>query len=342
MVGLTETWQTASQSHQTGQRSGLHGERLARHFGIRATSTLTVERGRIAPLVMTRLQGQVAPGVTTPPLAPEAAFSVVIQIQSLQHHDLRVAGRVRHAGLVPAGAVSALSLGDTPSSTMSGTFDAMQIYLPDAFLQDVADEESFTRPTGLTWPRDRPDPIALGLVHLLLPAIERPDPARASFVDHLVLAFLSHAAQSYGQVHTRASTRRGGLAPWQERRAKEMMRARLASPLMITEVSRECQLSPSYFAAAFRRSTGSSPHQYLLGLRIDEAQTLMATTDLPLANIASLCGFNDQSYFTRVFSRTVGTSPGQWRRFHGPTRGSFLPTILTNDERNVLRGGRDP
>ncbi len=331
MAARTETRQTASPSHHAGPRPGLHGERLARHFGIRATSSLSIERARLAPLVLTRLQGQVAPGVTTAPLRPEAAFSIVVQLQPLQHHDLRVAGRVRHAGLVPAGAVSALSLGDTPLSAMRGTFDAMQLYLPDAVLHDVAAEEGFARPAGLSWPRDGIDPVALGLAQLLLPALERPDPARAAFVDHLVLAFLSHAAHHYGQVPARAAPRRGGLAPWQERRAKELMRARLASPLTITEVSRACRLSPSYFAAAFRRSTGHSPHQYLSGLRIDEARTLMATTGLPLAEIALLCGFHDQSYFTRIFSRTVGTSPGQWRRLHAPHPLALPPATPSED-----------
>ncbi|TGE02421.1 helix-turn-helix transcriptional regulator [Methylobacterium nonmethylotrophicum] len=325
----------APSSHQAGPRQGLHGERLARHFGIRATSSLPVGRGRLAPLVLTRLQGQVIPDAVTAPLRPEAAFSIVIQLRPLQHHDLRVTGRVRHAGMVPAGAVSALSLGDTPRSTMRGTFDAMQLYLPDAVLHDVAAEEGFARPVGLSWPRDRVDPVALSLVKLLLPAIERPDPARAVFVDHLVLAFLAHVAHRYGQVPTRVSPRRGGLAPWQERRAKEVMRARLASSMTITEVSRACGLSPSYFAAAFRRSTGRSPHQYLSALRIDEARTLMMTTGLPLADIALSCGFHDQSYFTRVFSRAVGTSPGQWRRLHAP-HPLALSLMQPHDEDGLL------
>ncbi|SFV05436.1 AraC-type DNA-binding protein [Methylobacterium sp. 174MFSha1.1] len=275
------------------------------------------------------------PDAVTAPLRPEAAFSIVIQLQPLQHHDLSVAGRVRHAGLVPAGAVSALNLGDTPRSAMRGTFDAMQLYLPDAVLHDIAAKEGFARPTGLSWPRDGVDPVALGLAQLLLPAIERPDPARAAFVDHLVLAFLSHAAHLYGQVPAQTNVRRGGLAPWQERRAKEMMRARLASPLTITEVSRACGLSPSYFAAAFRRSTGRSPHQYLSALRVDEARTLMTTTGLPLADIALSCGFHDQSYFTRVFSRAVGTSPGQWRRLHAP-HPLVLPSGQPHDEDGLL------
>jgi AraC-like DNA-binding protein len=106
----------------------------------------------------------------------------------------------------------------------------------------------------------------------------------------------------------------GGLAPWQERRAKEIMQARLATRLTIANVARECRLTPSYFAKAFRRTTGMSPLHYLTHIRVREAKSLLASSTLPLADIALICGFGDQSYFTRVFSRSVGTSPGAWRR----------------------------
>ena len=71
-------------AHRHAERGvGEHGERLARHFGIRATSSLSVGRARLAPLVLTRLQGQVAPGAVTAPLKPEAAFIEDLNADSL-------------------------------------------------------------------------------------------------------------------------------------------------------------------------------------------------------------------------------------------------------------------
>jgi AraC family transcriptional regulator len=92
------------------------------------------------------------------------------------------------------------------------------------------------------------------------------------------------------------------------------MRTRLASNLTIADVAAECKLTPSHFARSFRRSTGVAPHEFLSQLRIDEAKRLMQSTKLPLADVALICGFGDQSYFTRVFSRNVGASPGAWRK----------------------------
>jgi AraC-like DNA-binding protein len=115
-------------------------------------------------------------------------------------------------------------------------------------------------------------------------------------------------------LHPLAIPANGSLAPWQERRAKEIMRTRFATRLTIADVAHECRLTPSYFAKAFRRTTGMSPHQYLTHLRVQEAKGLLLSSTLPLADVALICGFGDQSYFTRVFSRSVGTSPGAWRR----------------------------
>ena len=62
---------------------------------------------------------------------------------------------------------------------------------------------------------------------------------------------------------------------------------------------------------AFKRSTGVPPYRWLTKLRIERAKELLKDPRCELADIAQLCGFVDQSHFTRVFSRSEG-----WRRFH--------------------------
>jgi AraC family transcriptional regulator len=107
---------------------------------------------------------------------------------------------------------------------------------------------------------------------------------------------------------------RGGLAPWQERRAKELMSTQLGREISLAFVAGECKLSVSHFARSFKQCTGKPPHRWLLENRVEKAKELLIDAELPLAEIALECGFSDQSHFTRVFSRTVGTSPGTWQR----------------------------
>jgi AraC family transcriptional regulator len=128
----------------------------------------------------------------------------------------------------------------------------------------------------------------------------------------MTLALGAHLLHAYGTGATPPV--RGGLAPWQERRAKEILRAHLDGNVRIADIAAECRLSPGHFATSFKRSTGVSPTAWLARQRIDHARALLRRGDLTLSEIAAATGFTDQPHFTRAFSRLVGMSPGAWRR----------------------------
>ena len=92
------------------------------------------------------------------------------------------------------------------------------------------------------------------------------------------------------------------------------MLAELDAEHSIVALARECGLSESHFARAFKTTTGLAPHQWLTRKRIAHARELLAQTSLDLAEIACACGFVDQSHFSRVFAQAEKQSPGRWRR----------------------------
>ena len=104
------------------------------------------------------------------------------------------------------------------------------------------------------------------------------------------------------------------LAPWQLKRVTDFISANLAETLQLGDLAALSGLSTSHFGRAFKGSTGLPPHRWHLNLRIDRARAMLADADASLADVACATGFADQSHFTRVFSRTVGMSPGVWRR----------------------------
>ena len=108
----------------------------------------------------------------------------------------------------------------------------------------------------------------------------------------------------------------GGLARWQENLAKEMLAAHLGRKLPVAQVAEACQLSRGHFSKAFKRSTGQSPHRWLVGLRVARAQALLMESARPVSEIAQACGFADQSHLTRVFTELTGMAPATWRRAH--------------------------
>jgi AraC family transcriptional regulator len=107
---------------------------------------------------------------------------------------------------------------------------------------------------------------------------------------------------------------RGGLAPWQARVVKTHIETRLDGTIRTKDLANLVQLSAFHFCRVFRASFGHSPHSYVTRRRIERAEGLMLTSKLPLGQIAADCGFSDQAHFTKLFRRSAGESPGEWRR----------------------------
>lgn len=92
------------------------------------------------------------------------------------------------------------------------------------------------------------------------------------------------------------------------------MQKNLASDFSIETLARTLELSPSYFTRLFVKETGVSPINYLTDLRISHAAFLLANTLLPVDVIAKECGFSCGNYFCKVFRKTLGHSPTEYRR----------------------------
>jgi AraC-like DNA-binding protein len=86
--------------------------------------------------------------------------------------------------------------------------------------------------------------------------------------------------------------------------------------IRLSDLARECGLSPSHFARSFKTSFGVSTHRWLTQHRIDYTKRLMSQTSMSLTEIAIQSGFNDQAAFTRTFHQLAGVSPGRWRRHY--------------------------
>jgi AraC-like DNA-binding protein len=78
-------------------------------------------------------------------------------------------------------------------------------------------------------------------------------------------------------------------------------------------LARELNVSYSSFRHTFQQHTGSSPHQYLLELRLVRARNLLTQTAQSVKEIAQQAGFEDEHYFCRFFKMKMGLTPGQWR-----------------------------
>jgi transcriptional regulator of acetoin/glycerol metabolism len=118
------------------------------------------------------------------------------------------------------------------------------------------------------------------------------------------------------QRHFAPDAPRGGLSPGALRRVKEHIAAHLHDELDIGTLAACAGLSVYHFARAFKASVGMPPHRYVLEQRVAKAAELLERTEHPLASIALVAGFADQSHFSRSFHSLMGVTPSQFRRAH--------------------------
>ncbi len=84
----------------------------------------------------------------------------------------------------------------------------------------------------------------------------------------------------------------------------------------MAELAAQIGPSESWFARAFKHSTGETPHGWQQGLRITAAKAMLGSCDAALVEIAVATGFADQAHMTRAFRGVTGTTPAAWRRGH--------------------------
>lgn len=88
---------------------------------------------------------------------------------------------------------------------------------------------------------------------------------------------------------------------------------RLGEPLSLRDVAREIGVTPGHLTTVVRRRTGRTVQEWIIDRRMAEARSLLSGSDLPVAEIARRIGMTDPGYFSRIFRRTHGTSPREWR-----------------------------
>jgi AraC family transcriptional regulator len=295
-------------------RNTGYGRLLSKRFGILNVPTFVASVSRGAAITFTRLRLNCA-GRTFDNIPAEEAYS--FQVNFLKQASLSVSTKARVAVhyFLGAGDSAMRDCSEVTTLTTHSALDTVRLYVPRLTLQDFVREEYGSSDVHLKPPQQGiRDPVLYHLGACLSALLEHPEENNSLLVDQIALSLQSHLYQAYSATPASGHRARGGLAPWQESRAKEAMDANLDQEINIARLAYECGLSTSQFARAFKQSTGCPPHRWLLEQRIKRAQNLLLTSDRTLTEIARVCGFYDQPHLTRAFGQIVGTSPGLWRR----------------------------
>ena len=116
---------------------------------------------------------------------------------------------------------------------------------------------------------------------------------------------------------------RGGLGSARLRRIEELVHARIEGELSLDEMAQSVGLSTAHFARMFRKSSGETPHQFVLRRRIERAKAMLRGPDARVLDVALASGFKTQQHFAQVFRDARGISPTEYRQdFLGVVCGS--------------------
>jgi len=109
-------------------------------------------------------------------------------------------------------------------------------------------------------------------------------------------------------------TYRGGLGPRRLRRISELVHTKIEDELTLVELAQSVELSTAHFARMFHKSTGETPHQFVLRQRVERAKEMLRSANTRIIDVAVACGFKTQEHFAQVFRQMCGVSPTEYRR----------------------------
>lgn len=291
------------------------GERLGRSFRIGDPPTLMSRTSSGLPLVVAEIRIERCNHGLTEPIVGDDAYLIGLQLCDVSHHELWLNGCSVACDVWQRGTTVFYDLAQHPVFYCEEPFHQLAFYIPRRAIAEASGGDDMASMELIFAPGQAVDDESIRYVGKMLLSYMQRARSNQIVTNHLLLALCAHLAEKYGSSRPCKSTVVSwGLAPWQQRRARDLMRKHLATGIYLEEVAKACHLSLSAFIKGFRKSMGVAPHQWLLLQRIEHAIELMQSQSLSLVDIALSCGFTDQSHFTRIFTQKMGMSPGAYRR----------------------------
>jgi AraC family transcriptional regulator len=232
---------------------------------------------------------------------------------TLQRMERRT-GRSVAIGTFRPGVVIVIPEGSSSRWDIPKPVNVVQLYLPHATLERVADEADTATPINLLERTAHPDPVTSRLLLSAADVLEGNDALDTLFRQQLTDLLATRLLVAHTGSPTSIQPARGGLPPKMLLRAIERLRSDSDADVSLAALASDAGLSRFHFCRAFKDSTGLSPHAWLRQHRLEQAMNMLRDSDASVISIAVALGYSSQTAFAAAFRKLTGETPSDWRR----------------------------
>ena len=190
----------------------------------------------------------------------------------------------------------------------------LHCYLEPSVLAQIAHESVNPDRVELSLILKGADPLIYQIDQALKADLEIDGIGRRFYADSLTAALAAHLLLHYSTRKHKLRSYDDGLPKDKLNQAIEYINTHLGENLSLLAIATKLDMSQYYFCRLFKRSTGLTPHQYLIQQRVERAKQLLKQPELTVTHIASKCGFANQSHLAKQFRQYTGVTPKQFRR----------------------------
>ena len=161
-------------------------------------------------------------------------------------------------------------------------------------------------------------------------------PSGRLFMDSVEQAMAVTLVSGHAVRHRAVQIYKGGLGSARLRRIKELIVAKMEDDLSLDDMAQSVGLSTAHFARMFRKSTGETPHQFVLRQRLERAKAMLRPPDARVLDVAVACGFKTQQHFAQAFREVWGVSPSEYRHYLVGSEANCEPENISDDTQPLV------
>lgn len=227
--------------------------------------------------------------------------------------ELVTASGVGVRGTQTKGNVCVLPAGLDHEAALEGHSENLALYVDPSLIAKAASEAQLSGSFEIAERFTRSDKVISSIGMALLDELDSEGLSGRLYAESLGNVLAVHLLRHYtiSTSHRLAFT--GGLSATKLRQVTKFINDNYSRDVKLAELAHVAGMSSFHFAREFKRSTGTTPHQYLIKFRIERAKALLAQNELPLIEVGLRAGFSHQSHFTRLFRKVTGTTPHSYR-----------------------------